>query len=41
MGEKDDTVQVMQKYYSKMESLTRAIKDKIEQGITTTAVYSD
>jgi len=39
MGEKDRTVEVMQKYYSKMENLTRAIKDKLDQGITTRAVY--
>lgn len=39
MGEKDDTVQVMEKYYSKMTNLTKQIKDKLDQGITTTATY--
>lgn len=39
MGEKDDSVQVMEKYYSKMTDLTKQIRDKIDQGITTTATY--
>ena len=39
MGEKDDSVQAMEKYYSKMTDLTKQIRDKIEQGITTTATY--
>ena len=39
MGEKDDTVQAMEKYYSKMTDLTKQIRDKIDQGITTTATY--
>lgn len=40
MGEKDDSVQAMEKYYSKMTDLTKQIRDKIEQGITTTATYN-
>lgn len=39
MGEKDDSVQAMEKYYSKMTDLTKQIRDKIDQGITTTATY--
>ena len=40
MGEKDDSVQAMEKYYSKMTDLTKQIRDKIDQGITTTATYN-
>lgn len=39
MGERDDTAVVMEKYYSKMTDLTKQIRDKIDQGITTTATY--
>lgn len=39
MGEKDDTVVVMEKYYSKMTTLTKQIKDKLDQGLKTTATY--
>ena len=39
MGEKDDSVQAMEKYYSKMTDLTKQIRDKIDQGITTAATY--
>ena len=30
---------VMEKYYSKMTNLTKQIRDKLDQGITTTATY--
>ena len=39
MGERDDISKVMESYYSKMTSLTKDIKDKLEQGITTRATY--
>lgn len=40
MGEKDDTVERMDKYYSKSINLQQQIKDKIEQGIKTEAIYN-
>lgn len=39
MGEREDTSAVMEKYYSKMTNLTKQIRDKLDQGITTTATY--
>ena len=39
MGEREDTSIVMEKYYSKMTDLTKQIRDKLDQGITTTATY--
>lgn len=40
MGEKDDTTQRMDKYYTKSINLQQQIKDKIEQGIKTEAIYN-
>lgn len=40
MGEKDDTVDRMDKYYSKSINLQQQIKDKLEQGVKTEAVYN-
>lgn len=40
MGEKNDTVERMDKYYSKSINLQQQIKDKIEQGIKTEAIYN-
>lgn len=39
MGEREDTNAVMEKYYSKITDLTKQIRDKLDQGITTTATY--
>lgn len=39
MGEKDDSKKAIEDYYSKMTSLTQQIRDKLDQGITTTATY--
>ena len=39
MGEKDDSKKAIEDYYSKMTSLTQQIRDKIDQGIKTTATY--
>lgn len=39
MGEREDTSAVMEKYYSKITDLTKQIRDKLDQGITTTATY--
>ena len=39
MGEREDTGAVMEKYYSKITDLTKQIRDKLDQGITTTATY--
>ena len=40
MGEKDDNVERMDKYYTKSINLQQQIKDKIEQGIKTEAIYN-
>ena len=40
MGEKDDATQRMDKYYTKSINLQQQIKDKIEQGIKTEAIYN-
>ena len=40
MGEKDDSIERMDKYYSKSINLQQQIKDKIEQGIKTEAIYN-
>lgn len=39
MGEREDTGAVMEKYYSKITDLTKQIRDKLDQGIKTTATY--
>ena len=39
MGEKDDSKKAIEDYYSKMTSLTQQIRDKLDQGIKTTATY--
>lgn len=39
MGEKDDAERAAQEYYGKMTDLTRQIRDKLDEGITTTATY--
>ena len=41
MGERERTEEVMQTYYSKMTNLTQQIRDKLDEGITTQAVYGD
>ena len=41
MGEKDDTVERMDKYYSKSLNLQQQIKDKLDEGIKTEAVYNN
>lgn len=41
MGEKDDTVERMDKYYSKSLNLQQQIKDKLDEGIKTEAIYSN
>lgn len=41
MGERDDRDRAMENYYSNMESLTRQIRDKLDEGITTQAVYGE
>lgn len=40
MGEKDDTVERMDKYYTKSINLQQQIKDKLEEGIKTEATYN-
>lgn len=40
MGEKNDTVDRMDKYYNKSLNLQQQIKDKLEQGIKTEAIYN-
>lgn len=40
MGEKDDSVDRMDKYYSKSINLQQQIRDKIEEGIKTEAIYN-
>lgn len=40
MGEKDDSVERMDKYYSKSLNLQQQIKDKLEEGIKTEAIYN-
>lgn len=40
MGEKNDTVERMDRYYNKSINLQQQIKDKIEQGIKTEAIYN-
>ena len=41
MGERERTETVMQTYYSKMTNLTQQIRDKLDEGITTQAVYGE
>lgn len=40
MGEKNDTVERMDRYYTKSITLQQQIRDKIEQGIKTEAIYN-
>lgn len=40
MGEKDDRVERMEKYYNKSLTLQQQIKDKLQEGIRTEAVYN-
>lgn len=40
MGEKDDSVERMEKYYNKSLNLQQQIKDKLQEGIKTEAVYN-
>lgn len=40
MGEKDNSVERMEKYYTKSINLQQQIKDKLQEGIKTEAVYS-
>lgn len=40
MGEKDDSVERMDKYYSKSLNLQQQIKDKLDEGIKTEAIYN-
>lgn len=39
MGEKDDGVDIMERYWSRQIDLTRQIRDKINEGLTSEAVY--
>ena len=39
MGEKDDSVDIMERYWSRQIDLTRQIRDKINEGLTSEAVY--
>lgn len=41
MGERERTETVMETYYSKMTNLTQQIRDKLDEGITTQAVYGE
>ena len=41
MGEKDDRADRADKYYSESLTLQRRIKDKLEEGIRTEAVYGE
>ena len=40
MGEKNDNVERMEKYYTKSLTLQQQIKDKIQEGIKTEAIYN-
>ena len=40
MGEKDDSVERMEKYYTKSINLQQQIKDKLQEGVKTEAVYN-
>lgn len=40
MGEKDDTVERMDKYYTKSLTFQQQIRDKLEEGIKTEAIYN-
>ena len=40
MGEKDNTVERMEKYYNKSLNLQQQIKDKLQEGVKTEAVYN-
>ena len=40
MGEKDNSVERMEKYYSKSLNLQQQIKDKLQEGVKTEAVYN-
>lgn len=40
MGEKDDGVERMEKYYTKSINLQQQIKDKLQEGVKTEAVYN-
>ena len=41
MGEKDDTVERMDKYYSRSLNLQEQIKNKLQEGVKTEATYSE
>lgn len=40
MGEKNDNVERMEKYYRESLTLQRRMKDKLEEGIKTEAIYN-
>ena len=40
MGEKNDNVERMEKYYTKSINLQQRIKDKLEEGVKTEAIYN-
>ena len=40
MGEKDNGVERMEKYYTKSINLQQQIKDKLQEGVKTEAVYN-
>ena len=41
MGERERTNSLMETYYSKMTNITQQIRDKLDEGITTQAVYGE
>lgn len=41
MGEKDDTVERMDRYYSRSLNLQEQIKNKLQEGVKTEATYSE
>lgn len=41
MGEKDDTVERMEKYYTRSLNLQEQIKNKLQEGVKTEATYSE
>lgn len=40
MGEKNDNVERMEKYYTESLTVQKRIKDKLEEGIKTEAIYN-
>ena len=40
MGEKNDNVERMERYYTKSINLQQRIKDKLEEGVKTEAIYN-